>query len=127
MVFTTLTLAQMGNALATRSDYDSLFKIGLLSNKAMLASVLLTFMLQMAVIYIPFFQDIFDTVALTPQELAISLAISTIVFFGVETAKWIKRLIKKETELPHCFPGCDTLAKRKKPGCFCHRLEGPLA
>ena len=95
MVFTTLTLAQMGNALATRSDYDSLFKIGLLSNKAMLASVLLTFMLQMAVIYIPFFQDIFDTVALTPQELAFSLAISTIVFFGVETAKWIKRANKK--------------------------------
>ena len=95
MVFTTLTLAQMGNALAIRSDYDSLFKIGLLSNKAMLASVLLTFMLQMAVIYIPFFQDIFDTVALTPQELAISLALSTIVFFGVETAKWIKRANKK--------------------------------
>ena len=97
MIFTTLTLSQMGNALAIRSDYDSLFKIGLFSNKAMLASVLLTFILQMAVIYIPFFQDIFDTVALTPQELAISLAISTIVFFSVETAKWIKRVNKKRS------------------------------
>jgi len=98
MVFTTLTLAQMGNALAIRSDYDSLFKIGLFSNKSMLASVLLTFMLQMAVVYIPFFQDIFDTVALTPQELAISLVMSTIVFIGVETVKWIKRIRKNRNE-----------------------------
>ena len=87
MVFTTLTLSQMGNALAVRSERASLFKIGILSNKLLLGSVLLTFVLQMAVVYLPFFQAIFKTVPLTPGDLAISLALSTVVFFAVELFK----------------------------------------
>jgi Ca2+-transporting ATPase len=58
MVFQTLTLSQMGNALAIRSGRDSLFKIGLFSNKALLGAVLLTFILQMAVVYLPFVQEL---------------------------------------------------------------------
>jgi P-type Ca2+ transporter type 2C len=88
MTFTTLTLAQMGNALATRSERDSIFKIGLLTNKALLGSILLTFALQMAVIYVPFLNDVFQTIPLTLTELAISLGFSTIVFFSVEAFKF---------------------------------------
>ena len=91
MVFTTLTLSQMGNALAVRSGRDSLFKIGLLSNRAMLGTVLLTFVLQMAVVYVPFLQNLFKTVALPPVDLVISLALSTVVFWGVELQKWLLR------------------------------------
>ncbi|PWH20863.1 MAG: ATPase [Ardenticatenia bacterium] len=88
MVFTTLTLSQMGHALAIRSGHDSLFKIGLLSNKAMLGAVLLTFVLQLAVVYVPFLQDIFKTVALPVEDLLISLVLSTVVFWAVEAEKW---------------------------------------
>ncbi|HIQ01071.1 MAG TPA: cation-translocating P-type ATPase [Anaerolineales bacterium] len=91
MLFTTLTLSQMGNALAVRSSRDSLFQIGLLSNKALLGAVLLTFGLHMAVVYIPFLQDLFKTVALPPGDLLISLALSTVVFWGVELEKWLLR------------------------------------
>jgi len=91
MVFTTLTLSQMGHALAIRSGRDSLFKIGLLSNRALLGTVLLTFALQMGVVYVPSFQDLFETVALPPVDLAISLALSTVVFWGVELEKWLLR------------------------------------
>ncbi len=91
MVFTTLTLSQMGNALAIRSGRDSLFKIGLLSNKPLLGAVLLTFVLQMAVVYVPFLQDLFKTVALPFTDLLISLALSTLVFWGVELQKWFLR------------------------------------
>jgi len=91
MVFTTLTLSQMGNALAIRSNRDSLFKLGLFSNKALLSAVLLTLVLQMVVIYVPFMQEIFNTVALPPAALAISLALSTVVFWGVELEKWFVR------------------------------------
>jgi Ca2+-transporting ATPase len=45
IVFTTLTLSQMGNALALRSSRESLFKIGVLSNKSLLNAVLLTLVL----------------------------------------------------------------------------------
>jgi Ca2+-transporting ATPase len=91
MVFTTLTLAQMGNALAIRSSRDSLFRIGLLSNPSMLGAVLLTFVLQLAVIYLPFLQQAFNTKALSAGELAISLVMSTVVFWSVEIGKWLSR------------------------------------
>jgi Ca2+-transporting ATPase len=90
MVFTTLTLSQMGNALAVRSR-ESLFKVGLLSNKALLGAVLLTFVLQLAVIYVPFLQNLFKTTALSAGELLLSLVLSTVVFWGVELEKWLLR------------------------------------
>jgi P-type Ca2+ transporter type 2C len=91
MLFTTVTLSQMGNVLELRSERESVFKIGLFSNPLLLASVLLTIGLQFAVIYVPFMQDIFNTVALSLEDLAISLGLSAAVFAGVELVKWGKR------------------------------------
>ncbi|MCB0190535.1 MAG: cation-translocating P-type ATPase [Anaerolineae bacterium] len=95
MVFTTLTLSQMGNALAIRSRRDSLLTIGLFSNKVMLGSVLVSFGLQLAVIYVPFLQSIFKTTALSFADLMISLGVSSIVFFAVEGEKWWRRQATK--------------------------------
>ncbi len=61
---------------------------GLLSNRPLLGAVLLTFVLQLAVVYVPFLQGIFKTVALPPSDLTISLLLSTVVFWGVELEKW---------------------------------------
>jgi Ca2+-transporting ATPase len=88
MLFTTLTLSQMGHALAVRSHRDSTFKLGLMSNRSLLGAVLLTFVLQLAVVYLPLLQDLFNTSALSFAELAIALVLSTIVFWGVELEKW---------------------------------------
>ena len=90
MLFTTLTLSQMGHALAVRSR-ASLFKVGLLSNRALLGAVLFTFALQMAVVYVPFLQGLFKTQALSAGELLLSLVLSTVVFWGVEVEKWLMR------------------------------------
>jgi Ca2+-transporting ATPase len=90
-VFTVLTLSQMGNAMAVRSSRDSLFKIGLFSNPAMIASVGLTLALQLAVIYVPFLQRIFRTTALSLPELLLCIVVSTIVFWAAEGEKWFKR------------------------------------
>ena len=97
IVFTTLTLSQMGNALALRSERESLFTIGLLSNKPALNAVLLTLVLQLAVIYVPFLQSVFRTNALSWQELLISLLLSTVVFWGVELDKLLKRRSDRKT------------------------------
>jgi Ca2+-transporting ATPase len=91
IVFTVLTLAQMGNALATRSARDSLFQIGPFSNKTLIGSVVLTFALQMTVIYWPPLQSIFKTTALTAGELVLCIALSTIVFWAVEAQKLLTR------------------------------------
>ena len=91
MVFTTLTLSQMGQALAVRSNRDSLFQIGLFSNKALLGAVLLTFVLQLGAIYLPFMQNFLKTEPLSLAELLISLGLSTVVFWAVELQKLLIR------------------------------------
>ena len=91
IIFTVLTLAQMGNAMATRSSRDSLFRIGIFSNKALIGSVALTFGLQMAVVYWPPLQSIFKTTALSAGELGLCIALSTIVFWAVEAHKLLSR------------------------------------
>ena len=91
MVFTILSISQMGQAMAGRSNWSSVFSQGILGNKQLVGAVLLTFGLQMAVIYIPFLQDIFSTQSLTVTELLTCIGLSSIVFWAVETEKWIKR------------------------------------
>lgn len=91
MVFLTITMAQMANVLALRSDKYSLFQIGIFSNKAMTSAVLGTFVLQLAVIYIPFFQPVFDTHPLPLPDLLFSLGLSLIVFIAIEVVKFFKR------------------------------------
>jgi len=91
MVFTVLTLSQMGNVLAIRSERESFFTLGPLTNRPLLGAVLLTFALQMGTIYIPALNPIFKTEPLDPDELIFSLAISSVVFFAVEIEKWLIR------------------------------------
>lgn len=91
MIFTTLTLSQMGNALATRSESQTFWQAGIFTNKSLLGAVLLTFGLQIVVIYVPFFQDIFQTSALSLLELGISLGASLIVLLAIDGLKIIKR------------------------------------
>ncbi len=91
MVFTVLCLSQMGHVLAIRSEKESLFTLGLFSNKPLLGAFLLTFVLQMATVYVPFLNPVFRTAPLSPGELALTLALSTVVFFAVEIEKWFRR------------------------------------
>ncbi len=91
MAFTVLCFSQMGHVMAIRSERESLFKIGLLSNKPLLGALLLTVALQLAIIYSPFFNTIFKTQPLSIYELAITLVVSSVVFWAVEIEKWVNR------------------------------------
>ena len=94
MTFTLLCFSQLGHVMAIRSDWQSVFKTGVFSNKSMLAALLLTVALQFMIIYMPFFNTIFRTQTLTLFELAITLGLSSIVFWAVEVEKWVKSLNK---------------------------------
>lgn len=90
MAFSVLCFSQLGHVMAIRSN-KSLFNNGIFfSNKAMLFAISLTVMLQMMIIYTPFFNEIFKTKPLNLVELLISLAASSIVFLAVEMEKLIK-------------------------------------
>ncbi len=91
-LFSTLALSQMGLALAVRSGLDSLFRLGVFSNPPLLGGVFLTFVLQLAVIYLPFLQNFFTTTTLPYGEFAAVLAGSSAIFWWVELEKLVFRL-----------------------------------
>jgi Ca2+-transporting ATPase len=91
IVFNVVCLSQMGHVLAIRSERRSLFSIGLLSNKPLFAAVLLTFLLQFLITYIPFLQSIFKTQSLTLNEFILVGVASSLVFFAVEIDKAISK------------------------------------
>jgi Ca2+-transporting ATPase len=77
--------------LAIRSEKQSLFTIGLFPNTYLLGAIALTFLLQMATIYVPLLNPIVKTVPLTLGELLFCIAWSALVFVAVEIEKAIKR------------------------------------
>jgi len=86
-VFTSLAFAQIGQALATRSDHVSLLKMGLRSNPLMLGMVLLVAGLQLLVIYFPPLQSFFDTMPLSVVDLGVALGIGLVMFAVIEIQK----------------------------------------
>ena len=96
VLFTTLTLSQMAHVMAIRSERRSLFQIGLMSNKPLLGAVSLTVVLQLALLYVPLLQAIFKTTALSIRDLALILAIGSVIFFAVELEKWTLRRASSE-------------------------------
>lgn len=91
VVFTTLTLCQLAHVLAIRSERDSLLTQGLRSNVPLLASVALTFGLQVAVLYVPFLQGLFHTTALSALELGVCCLLPLVVLGAVEAEKLLVR------------------------------------
>ena len=98
MVFTVLCLTQLGHVLAIRSERQSLFQQGLLSNKAVLGAVIIGLIFQLATIYVPVLNPIFRTQPLTASELVITLSVSSLVFVAVEIEKSVKRLLARRAE-----------------------------
>jgi Ca2+-transporting ATPase len=94
MTFSVLCFSQLGHVLAIRSD-RSFFKTNFFSNKPLLLALAVTSALQLMVIYVPFFNGIFKTSALTWNELLLTLAVSSIVFWAVELEKFVKSRIRR--------------------------------
>jgi P-type Ca2+ transporter type 2C len=97
MVFTTLAFSRIWLALTMRSEHDLFIRRGVFSNRPMLGAVVLTFALQMAAIYTPWLQPIFQTRTLLPQELLICLAASTAGFWAIELQKVFLRPTKRRS------------------------------
>jgi P-type Ca2+ transporter type 2C len=92
MVFTTLCIAQMGHALAIRSNVRLTIELNPLTNIYLWGAVLLTTFLQLALIYIEPLQKFFETQSLTPVELAVCFGFSALMFTWVELEKLAVRL-----------------------------------
>lgn len=91
MIFIFLTIAQMGHALGLRSHRESLFSMHILGNRFLVGAVVVTVVLQLAAIYLPFFNNLFNTHPLTLGQLALCMVVSTVVFWVVELEKLLMR------------------------------------
>lgn len=88
MIFTTLAFAQIGQALATRATERPLASLNLSTNRFLLLMVLLVFILQLLVIYVPFLDQFFNITPLPLPELLLALGLGAIVYFALEIVKW---------------------------------------
>jgi Ca2+-transporting ATPase len=86
MAFTTLVFFSLITVFNARSDERSAF-VGLFSNKWLWGAILLSLLLQAAVIYIPFLQQAFSTVSLSAGDWLFCVAVASSVL-------WLRELTK---------------------------------
>jgi len=98
MVFTVLAFLQLSHAIVVRSERESIFKLGFGTNRPLLIVVIVTALIQLALIYVPMLQPIFETTALSATELAIVLLVTPIPFVAVEIEKWFTRRRDAQSE-----------------------------
>ncbi|MBN1665926.1 MAG: HAD-IC family P-type ATPase, partial [Anaerolineales bacterium] len=91
LMFTTLAFAQVWQAIGTRSGNDSIFKVGLLSNKPLLGLALAVVAAQLAAVYVPALQTYLKTTPLTLAELFLSIAVGAVVLVYAEIEKLFLR------------------------------------
>ena len=92
MVFTTLCIAQMGHAIAVRSDNRLTIETSPWSNPFVLFAVVMTTALQLMLIYIEPLRNFFGTHLISPLELLICVGFSSLLFVWVEFEKIYRRL-----------------------------------
>ncbi len=89
IAFSMLVAFQWFNALNARSDQQSLFKLGLCSNRLLLGAIGLAILLQTMVIYAPPFQKLFYTVTLDPGDWGVVVLMAGGIFVIEELRKLI--------------------------------------
>ncbi|CAF4903602.1 unnamed protein product, partial [Rotaria sp. Silwood1] len=95
MTFTCFVFFDMFNALSCRSQTKFIFEIGLFSNRFFVVAVLLSIIGQLAVIYLPPLQYVFQTEALSASDLFYLTCLTSSVFLVNEFRKLISRIILK--------------------------------
>lgn len=85
--FATLIFSELLRAYTSRSETYSVFKIGFFSNKYMVAGTFISFILLLAVIYIPSLREVFDTVRLSFYDWDVIVAFGLLPFISAEVSK----------------------------------------
>ena len=102
MLFSALVFGRLAIAMAVRSEHDSLFQLGFLSNKPLVGAIFITFVLQLAVVYFPALNQVFKTEPLSLSELAITLFLAAVVLPAAELEKLYRRNTGVKTGTKNC-------------------------
>ncbi len=90
MAFAVLSLSQLVHVFNIRSKTQSIFKTGILSNMYLVYAVLISFVMMIGVLFIPFLQKIFKVVTLSPRDILIVIGLSFMPIIIVELFKLFK-------------------------------------
>lgn len=90
-VFTTLCFVQLGNALSVRSTYHTMFSSGLFANLGMWGAIILTVVLQLLIVYVPFLDSVFKTTPLDGKMMLVIVIVTIVCILCIELAKYINR------------------------------------
>jgi potassium/sodium efflux P-type ATPase len=91
MTYGGIVMAQVGAGLAFRTNRDSVFRIGLLSNRFLLAGIAFELALLLALVYIPAFQGIFHMRPYDPRAWLLLIVWPVFVFGAEEARKAVMR------------------------------------
>jgi magnesium-transporting ATPase (P-type) len=87
-----IVASQIGNALALRTDRESIFTVGLFTNRLLLWGILSEVLILLALSYLPFLQSIFGTAPLTGSDLLFLLIFPPLMLLAEELRKaWARR------------------------------------
>lgn len=89
--FVVLACAQLFHSFNCRNMTESLFKIGVGTNKKLILASVVSFFLTMAAVYVPFLQKIFKTDPLCPYHWFLTLLISSFPLWAMEAVKAINK------------------------------------
>ena len=76
----TLVMSQLLHVFECRSERHSIFEIKVFSNPYLVGAVLVSISMVLAILYIPFLSNVFNTIALTIGQWAIVLFYSGVIF-----------------------------------------------
>lgn len=88
LIFTLVVFSEMFNAFNWRSDRYSIFSLGIFTNRSLVYAVLTTIILQLVVIYVPFFQTAFRTVPLSLSDWGVILPLASTTLISMELVKY---------------------------------------
>ncbi|MFI7413435.1 cation-translocating P-type ATPase [Streptomyces sp. NPDC049627] len=101
MVQAGIVLSQFFNALAVRTDRQSVLKAGLLSNPALLAAGGFGVALMAAISYLPPLQAVFNTAPLDAADWAVLAGLGTLPLIADEARKaWLRRRAERRKGAP---------------------------
>lgn len=105
IAFTVLAFTQMFEVMGIHAgDKQSFFRTGFGKNRLLLFAVISTVFLQLAVVYIPFLQESFNTAPLSAVQILVSAGLGFIILIAVEIEKIINRRELESEATPQVTP-----------------------
>ena len=93
VAFCVMVTSQLFHSFNCRNAKDSLFKVGIFTNKKLILATSISMAMQVAIIYTPFFNNVFKVTPLEPMDWVIVFGFASIIFVIMEIIKLLK--IKK--------------------------------